>query len=491
MYIYTKKAISDWGADIMDAAVTCILELSKALNTKVYLVGGSIRDLLLNREIKDLDFVVFGDVKNFAGQVADRLKGSFIELDTDMGTYRVALQGSLLLDFNKAKGETIHEDLCARDFTINAMAYPLDYGWPVDKEKIIDPFAGKADLEKRKIRHLCENTFCEDPLRMLRAVRFMAQLNFEIEDETINLIRRNSEKIRDISGERITSELFNIFGQRRTYYYLGFLDKHLDLMDKIFPEVQEMKNIGECKYHVVDSWTHSIYTVKVAENVIYANGFFEDHIRKAYENHTNEIIAGDRSRLQLVKLGALLHDIGKPSARRVDSKGRVRFRGHELTGAEIAREYAERLKLSTREKEILQRYIILHMSPLQSYKENDVSGKALYKMFNEMGDETLDILLIALADIIATRKLLDPREEMGMFKVHIEYIANNYLTRYIPLKKISNFVTGKDVMEILHLSEGERVGKILDEIKRALYFGEIPFSRESILNYIEENFKES
>lgn len=470
----------------MKTIITCILQLKEKLMTDIYLVGGSVRDILLNRDIKDLDFVASQAPMELATELQKELGGSLVVLDPLHKTYRVVLKDGFTIDISGLNGEVIQQDLFHRDFSINAMAYDIANGWPLVQNKIIDPFEGRLHLKERVIKHMNENAFIDDPVRMIRAARLMAELEFEVHEETIQLINKHSELIKNVPGERITPELFSILKKNNSYYYLSLMETKLGILNKIFPDLEVMKDVGECKYHVVDCWTHSIYTMKLAESVIYAKGFFEDHIREAYEGHTSEIIAADRTRLQLLKLGALFHDIGKPSAKKVDNKGRTRFRGHEITGAEIVREYAERLKLSTKERDILYKYVALHMIPLVLYKTNDVSGKALYKTFNDMQEETLDILLISLADIIATRKLLNPNEEMGMFKVHIEYIANNYLTRFKPIEKPSNIITGKELMEYLNIAEGQQIGQLLEEIRKAIYFGQISDSKEGILSFAKE-----
>ncbi len=470
---------------MMNTIIEAILTVSKQNDKEVFLVGGGIRDILLDREIKDLDFVMLEDPIEFTKKVAEILEGSFVELDKEHLVYRVVLKDGFEIDFSKMKGNTIENDLQHRDFTINAMAYNIKDGLPIEKDKVIDLYGGKDDLNNKNIRHVHRDIFLEDAIRMLRAVRFMVELKFNIDHETINLIKDNVSEIHSVAGERITAELFRILKAENSYFYLDYMDKTLNLLGEMFPDLEDMKAVGECKYHVVDSWTHSIYTVKVAEGFINSSNYFEEHIRQAYEEHTDEKIAGTRTRLDLIKLGALFHDIGKPSARKVDETGRTRFRGHEITGAEIVKNYAEKLKLSIKEREILYRYVSLHMLPLVSYKSNDVSGKALYEIFKKMGNETLDILLIALSDIIATRKLLVPDEEMGIFKIHIEYIANNYLTRYKPVEKINNVITGKDIMESLQLPPGVLVGDLLEEIKKAIYFGKISPTKQAAIDYIK------
>lgn len=470
----------------MKDVIACIHEVQRSLNMQVYLVGGSVRDRLLKRPPKDLDFVVRENVQIFAQGVAESLGGTFFTLDEKSQAYRVIDKNKNIIDFAKMKGSKIEEDLYERDFTINAMAYDMTRGWPMDEAQVLDPYGGKGDLKNKRIRELHSQTFSNDPIRMLRAVRFMTELGFTLDSYTIGIIRQQAGAIVQSPGERIANEFFAILEKENSHYYLNYLDEPLNLLEQLFPELEIMKDVGQCKYHVVDCWTHSVYTVKMIEDFIYSNGYFEPHIRRAYEEHTREHLGGSRSRLALIKLGALFHDVGKPSARRVDQGGRTRFRGHEITGAEILKGYAERLRLSTREKEILYRYVALHMIPLDLYKTNDVGGKALYGVFEKMGEETLDILLIALADIIATRILLNPEEEMGMFKIHVEYIVNNYLTRYRPIERINSIINGKEIMESLQLPQSIMVGNLMEAVKKAIYLGQIPPTKQGALDYIKK-----
>ncbi len=474
----------------MDRIINTIARLAKERGEPCYLVGGTLRDILLNRDllIQDLDFVTEKDPEGFVQSLGEALGAKEIPLDKEKRLYRMGLPDGMTVDFTQMEGETIEEDLKRRDFTISAMAYPLDAPWPMETEYIIDPFGGGQDIEKRRIRHIREEAFVEDPLRLIRAPRLMCQLRFNMGEETIEVIRKHAHRLQEVAGERITQELFLILQQDKTYHFLTFMDKKLNILNKIFPDIEEMKDIGECKYHVVDSWTHSVYTVKVAESVIYAQGYFEDHIREAYEKHAREKISGNHRRIDLIKLGALFHDIGKPSAKKVDPTGRTRFRGHEITGAELVKEYGERLKWSKKEIALLYKYVAQHMIPLVLYKKNDVSGKALYQFFTEAGRETLDLLLIALADIVSTRKLLDPHEEMGMFKVHVEYIANNYITRYRPIEDITKIISGREVMEAVNLPESTFVGEVLEDIKKGMFYGHISQHKEGALNYLRKNF---
>ncbi|QUH25106.1 HDIG domain-containing metalloprotein [Serpentinicella alkaliphila] len=466
--------------------LTFIIETINTIEANTYIVGGTVRNFILGRTIEDIDFVICNNTHETIEKIGKALNGSYFILDEQRKTYRIHLKEyNINLDFSEMRGNSIEEDLGYRDFTINAMAYPTHLGLPMKRGEIIDPHNGKLDLDRGIIQLVNDRALDDDPIRIMRAVRLMSQLEFEVDEHTLEQLKGKGHLITTIAKERIINELFLILAEKRSYFYLNFMDKHIKILDKLFPEVIAMKGVGECKYHVVDSWTHSIYTLKMIESYIYANSFFEEHIKKAYEEHTNEILAGRRTRLQLLKLGALFHDIGKPSARFVDKDGRVRFRGHEITGADIVKNYADDYKLSNKEKHILSKYVFSHMWPLNLYKCNDVSGKSLYEMFCETGTETLDILLIGLADIVATRKLLDPEEEMGIFKVHVEYIANNYLTRYKDVEDISKIISGKEVMNIINIPEGKEVGIILEKIRKAMFFGEISASKEGALKYLK------
>lgn len=472
----------------MEQMIPRILQEQGQTNQQIYLVGGAIRDQLLGREMKDLDFVVSEGPEGLADGVSKALGGKVILLDEIHRIYRVILSDGSILDFSQMKGSTIGEDLSHRDFTINALAYNLALGWPLRTDVIIDPYGGVRDLEDRVLRAVHPNTFQEDPVRMLRAVRFMAELDFTLHPDTVKLIQRDCQGIQGAPGERITQELFPLLEQRNSHQHLQYLDQPLQLLDQIFPHIREMKQVGECKYHVVDSWTHSLHTLRLMEEIINAQGFFEASIGSSYEAHTKEIIAGNRSRLSLIKLGALFHDVGKPAARIVDETGRVRFPGHEMTGAEIVEGYAQRLKLSNREREILHRYVAFHMFPLSMYKYDTLTDENLYEIFRQTEGETLDILLIALADIVATRMLLDPKEDMSKYKRFVEEIIHRYLGKYEKWRSLQQLVKGDVIMKHLNLPPGPVVGEIIEKIRKGLFLGEIAPDQEAIAKAIVDGF---
>ena len=278
------------------------------------------------------------------------------------------------------------------------------------------------------IQSIDEKELIKKPINVLKIISSMAKMGFEIDLEFEEAIKKNSQLIKDEKMQDMARVLFDILDSSQSHRYIEYMDK-LNVLDKVFPQISEMKNVGECKYHVVDSLKHSIYTLKELESVLSETDFFEKHIEKNIREHLNQKI-GSYSRITLLKLGALFHDIGKVATKKVDEDGRVRFRGHEIAGADIIFEMGLQFGLAKEELEILKRIVRYHMVLLILYKENDVSKDRLNEFFKEVGDEVLDVLLVGYADIVATRRLLNPSEEFGMYKIYLEYIANNYLTRY-------------------------------------------------------------
>ncbi|MTI48819.1 MAG: HD domain-containing protein [Firmicutes bacterium] len=470
----------------MEYVLSVLNEVNKSDDISIYVVGQYIIDRLLGISSNEIEIVI----ENGFIDAIDRV---FQRLDFDNYTKEVRKEVVFLRNKEKnieirlidLKNHVLRDHLQNRVITIDSMALPINLYNEVQHENIIDPYGGLKDLQGKKVRNNLEREDALEISNILKAVRLMSQYNFDMDGKFKDFIVENHGKIETSYSKNITDELFKILKMEKTYYYFKFLDQNLNIFQKIFPEISPMKEVGECKYHVVDVFKHSLYTMEILELIIYSDSYFEEHIRKVYKEHSKEEIALGHSRLEFIKLGAFFHDVGKPSAMKIDETGRTRFRGHEITGAEIIKDMAENLGLSIKERDLLYRLVAKHMIPLVLYKKNDVSGKTLYKMFKELGDDTLDVLLIALADIIATRKLLEPTEEMGKFKIHVEYIANNYLTRFKEVEDISHIITGKNVIKNFDLGEDVLINELIEEVRKAIYNGKIGTSKEAALKFIE------
>lgn len=215
-----------------------------------------------------------------------------------------------------------------------------------------------------------------------------------------------------------------------TSSFIKEMDRSGDL-EKILPITSDMKNVGECKYHVINCFEHSILAVKLFEEIIKEPNFFDSHLRdKVFESLNKELENGIK-KIDLIKLGIFLHDMGKPIAQTIDNNGRVHFKKHEIIGANKSLEIARNLNLSEINTTILYKYIRYHMTLLELYRNNDMDKDRLFNIFDNLKDESIDIFLIGYVDIVSTRKLIKPAEDIGIIKSYMNYGITNYIYRYI------------------------------------------------------------
>lgn len=205
-------------------------------------------------------------------------------------------------------------------------------------------------------------------------------------------------------------------------------------LENIIPKINEMKEVGECKYHVVNCFDHSIYSVREFEDIIKEENFFSPHLKSKVFEYLNTKTEENITKLELLKLGIFIHDIGKPDAKTTDENGRAHFKGHEKIGAEIALELGKSIGLSKHSIDILFKYVRYHMILLVSYKNNNLNKENMFKLFDEIGEDIIGIIILGYADIVATRKLLDPTEPSEIIKTYMEFILTNYEYRYKRIK---------------------------------------------------------
>ena len=227
----------------------------------------------------------------------------------------------------------------------------------------------------------------------------------------------------------LRDELLDSLILDNTYIKLEDLDKK-DKLEKIIPIVKDMKIVGECRYHVVDVYKHSLYSLKELEEDMRDVDFFRSHLKDEIKLYLEAKVDNKFNRYHILKLGLFLHDAGKPGSKTTDSTGRVHFKGHEVIGEKIGEEIATNLNLSLMAKELICKYIMNHMILLVLYITDDMSKERLFKIFDELGDDTIGIMLLGYADIVATRKLLNPNEDMGVIKTYMEYVLTNYIYKY-------------------------------------------------------------
>jgi len=459
-----------------------------------YIVGGFIRDLLLGRKSHDIDVAVDGDAISIAQALAQALKARFVLLDEVNGIARVVImeQGQQwYLDFSSFSG-SIESDLARRDFTIDAMAVELEQLSVIagavqqSQLKLIDPFSGEKDLRNRIVRAVREQVFEGDAVRLLRAIRLAAELDFAIEPETENLIRRYSQLITRIPGERIREELLRLLNLPRAAYHLRYLDQ-LGLLLVLVPELAQSKGVDQPTVHFWDVFDHSVETVAAIEFLIGEGEWkyvSEDLLSivpwsdMIVQHLAQEVSKGSNHRVML-KFGGLFHDIAKPETKFMDESGRAHFYGHTKQGAAMTASVLERLRFSRREINLVESLVYHHLRPVQMANKELPTPRAIYRYFRDTGDAAIDILFLALADHLATcGPHLDMEEWKGRCQL-VNYILGEHekqQAKILPAKLID----GYDLMSVFDLPPGQLIGELLAKVREAQASGELSTKEEAL-----------
>ena len=468
---------------------------------KSYLVGGFVRDMLLGRDTADIDIAVATDALEIAPKVATTLGGKYVLLDKVNRVGRVVLaneeapstRGQWELDFSTFSGD-IEQDLARRDFTIDAMAIDLRKiaHQPLRPSILIDPFNGWSDLHQGTIRAVTETVFELDAARLLRAVRLAAELGFTIDKGTEALIHRYSYLIANVAGERVREELLRLLAVPQAGQLLPYLDE-LGLLTAMIPELTQLKGGEQPKEHFWDVFDHSLKTVAAVDFLLrqgdweYAS---EDVLATApwstmLTQHFDSEVSNGSTRRLLVKLAALLHDIAKPQTKAIEADGRLRFLGHAKEGAAIAANILERLRFSAKEVKLVEIMVRHHLRPGQMSHDGLPSPKAIYRYFRDTGEAGVDILLLSLADHLATR---GPHLNLAQWQQHtqmVEYVLSQRFQKeslVVPPK----LVDGHDLINIFGMSPGPKIGEFLEAVREAQASGELA-TREEALVYIREH----
>ncbi|MDQ1855187.1 MULTISPECIES: CCA tRNA nucleotidyltransferase [unclassified Chryseobacterium] len=445
-----------------------ISEAAERNNQSVYIVGGYVRDLLMNRKAStDIDFVTEQSgielAQNVAQDIDPKLKVSvFKTYGTAMIKYK-----ELELEFVGARkesytensrkpeveGGSLEDDQKRRDFTINAMAISLNKD---NFGELIDPFNGIEDLEKGILRTPLEpaQTYSDDPLRMMRAVRFASTLNFKIEDESLKAIQQEAERIRIVSMERIMVEFNKIMMSEKPSVGLRLMEQ-TGLMKLVIPELIELKGVEE-----VEGQTHKdnfYHTLEVVDNI---------------SVNTDNL---------WLRWSALLHDIGKaPTKKFVEGTGWT-FHGHEFLGSKMVKTLFQRLKLPLgSDMKYVQKMVKLSSRPIALITD-DASDSALRRLLFDAGEDLEDLFTLCKADI--TTKNSKKQEK---FKRNFEYVAVK-IKEVEEKDQVRNFqppITGEEIMEMFNLKPGREIGILKEKVKEAILEGEIPNEKEEATKFV-------
>jgi len=474
----------------------------------IYLVGGAVRDALLNRPIHDLDFVVARGAIPTARHLANKMGASYFPLDKERDTGRVIVQQNnktnLILDFSALRGPNLESDLRDRDLTINAMAIDLDV-----PQKILDPLGGADDLQKGVLRACSMNAYNNDPIRIIRTVRMAVDLGFRILPESKYAMQSSVEHLSNISCERVRDELFRVLDGLKAISAIRILDR-LGALIYILPELDVLKGVSQSPPHIYNVWNHTLDVLEKLSDIVHVLSPEYDpeskpnwrmglislrlgRYRQQFEKHINSQLNPQRSLYSIISLAALYHDTGKPAAQSIDQEGRIRFFGHQKMSADIAVQRAEQLRLSHHEIQHLQTIINHHMRPLHlAQMETHPSRKAIYRFFRDTREAGIDICILSLADMLGTYGARLP-DEIWSWQVEVTRELLEAWWEH-PAEAITPppLINGYELMEVFKLAPGAIIGCLLDEIKEGQAAGEI-ISREDALdfaqNLLEKNDK--
>lgn len=437
-------------------------KITASCDNEIYIVGGTVRDFLTEKESFDRDIIVTDeDAKDFALKMQPLFDAVFVALDEVNKIYRLVLPDKVnYIDITNPLEGSLHKDLMRRDLTINAVAVN------VRTCEIIDLCGGITDIHNRTINYINEHNFEDDPLRLLRVYRFQAALGFELTPETIHAVCKFVKLIHKPAVERIIHELILLFGGKYADKALLNMNKTW-LLEEIFPVVKELKQVPPNTHHHLDLFHHSVETVRQIQ-LIYENS--ADKVKE----HLERVDFGGATRLAHLKLAGFLHDIGKFSTWTIEEDtGRHRFIKHDDVGAKMSIPLLKKMNFSNKQVEYISSMIRNHIYPSQVMCAPEINDKIMLRYVRKMEDNSIDEIILAQADRLSARGEAVSDEMVKNNISNLNRLLKFYLDVRDTLEPLPVLLDGNDVMKILNIKPSKQLGQIMNALHEAQLSGDI------------------
>jgi len=464
---------------VEDPFFTLLLHLSQEMGSEIFLVGGLVRDRLLGRETQDVDLTLSAEALRTARLFADQTGGTFVLLREEGEMARVIIKNQDF-DFATFRGPDLMADLRARDFTINALALSLDEAFSPGEWHLRDPLEGINDLEAKRLKMTSAEAFLLDPLRLLRAFRFSAQLGLRIEPKTRQTLKHSATLLPRSAPERIRYEWLVLLSQPSSF--TSILDmEETGVLETLFPEMTVLRDISQDRYHHLDVFGHSLLTYQSLEKLFQGEFPLPTDLEKEMAFYLH-----DHRRPGWLKWAALLHDLGKAETAGEKNGHRI-FYGHAEASQRQFELIAERFRLGHPEQSFLRRLIGGHMRPLflaQEEGRGRLSRRALNRFVHEASEELSGFFLLALADSLAAQGPEKPSDMEALIKAvwrQTLLVRQEWLT---PVIKKPPLLSGKDLIEF-GLTPGPSFKILLCEILEEQWEGTVR-SKEEALTWLKK-----
>jgi poly(A) polymerase len=465
--------------------ISALVNVAQREGHQLYLIGGFIRDTLLGRSCKDVDLVT-RRASELARSLAAKTGTRLALIDRKFGTIRLIPPAGLKrvndlyqVDLSSLRGSSISADLNQRDFTVNALAVELS-AWQADGTfDLLDPLGGLSHLRAGRLQLCSPRSLEDDPLRILRAYRLTATHDFTLEGHTHDRIREMRHRLNHVAVERIRDELVLILSTANSAHTLGVLndDKVLQLL---LPEHEPWRNCSQNDCRQQDVWYHSLSALEALESFLTnPQELLGKHADEALPILTQRI-AGERTREIMLKLGVLLHDIGKPNCRTVDDNGATHFYGHEVAGARLAGSLCARFCFSNKEIDFVSQLVRQQMSVFHLFSLKRTSRKALIRLF-KLGPKLFwPLLFLFGSDYMAIKGPRPRKAEIGPLRHQIDRWLDFYHKQLKPKEGEPPLIRGDELMNRFNLSPGPTVGKLLHILTELQWEGRISTRQEAL-----------